>query len=382
MKICQICAVDFTLKTFIIPLIDEQIKRGNEVVSICSSGKYTDELKEAGYELKSINISRNFNILHHLKSTYLIYKFLKGNSFDIVHVHTPIAAMVGRIGAYFANTPLIIYTAHGFYFHDNMGFFKKSLYIFLERFFGLFTDLLFTQSAEDAITAKKYRLGPRKNIFAIGNGVSVKDFIPKKKSLCKGIRKTLDIPENAFVIGMICRLVKEKGVEEFLEAAQLIAKKNKDCFFLLIGERQDHDHAKNVDDALEKSKLELEKRLILTGYRSDIPDLLCVMDLFVLPSWREGMPRSIIEAMMMEVPVLATDIRGSREEVIPNVTGDLVPIKSPKKLAAAMEKFLINRDWSKNLGIAGRARALELYDEKKIIDFQLQIIDQTRSKRF
>ena len=124
MKICQVCAVDFTLKTFITPLIDEQIKRGHEVISVCSEGKYTLELRAKGYELKSINISRNFNIFHHLKSTYLLYKFLRQNSFDIVHVHTPIAAMIGRLAAFCAKTPLIIYTAHGFYFLDNMGFFK------------------------------------------------------------------------------------------------------------------------------------------------------------------------------------------------------------------------------------------------------------------
>ena len=376
MKICQICAVDFTLKTFIVPLIDEQIKRGHDVVSVCSNGKHTEELKEAGYQLKSINISRNFNILHHLRSTYLIYKFLNENSFDVVHVHTPIAAMIGRLAAKFAKTPLVVYTAHGFYFHENMSFYKKYFYIYLEKIFGLFTHLLFTQSEEDAKTAIDYKLVPNGNIVAIGNGVNIKSFSLRKENISLKVRNALNIPKSAFVIGMVSRLVKEKGVEEFIKAAQILSKKDENCFFLIIGERQDHDHAGNVDNAISVGKEVLGNRLILTGYRSDIPDLLSVMNLFVLPSWREGMPRSIIEAMMMELPVLATDIRGSREEVLPNITGELIPIKSPEKLASSMQKFLKNKTWAKNLGIAGRERALKIYDEKNIINLQLEKIDR------
>ena len=377
MKICQVCAVDFTLKTFITPLIDEQIKRGHEVISVCSEGKYTLELRAKGYELKSINISRNFNIFHHLKSTYLLYKFLRQNSFDIVHVHTPIAAMIGRLAAFCAKTPLIIYTAHGFYFHDNMGFFKKHLFIYLEYIFGLFTDLLFTQSEEDAVTAKKYKILAEKKIFAIGNGVSIERFDPKKIGSVKEIRRSLSIPDNAFVVGMICRLVKEKGVEEFLEAAKIVSNKDQNSYFLLVGERQTHDHAKSVDKIINQAKDEIGNRLILTGYRSDIPNLLSAMNLFVLPSWREGMPRSIIEAMMMQLPVLATNIRGSREEVLPNITGELVPIKSPKQLANSIYKFITQKSWAKNLGLAGRLRALEHYDENKVIRLQLEIINNT-----
>jgi glycosyltransferase involved in cell wall biosynthesis len=176
---------------------------------------------------------------------------------------------------------------------------------------------------------------------------------------------------------MICRLVKEKGVEEFIEAAKIVSNKDQNSYFLLVGERQTHDHAKSVDKIINQAKDEIGNRLILTGYRSDIPNLLSAMNLFVLPSWREGMPRSIIEAMMMQLPVLATNIRGSREEVLPNITGELVPIKSPKQLANSIYKFITQKSWAKNLGLAGRLRALEHYDENKVIRLQLEIINNT-----
>lgn len=373
MKICQICAVDFTLKTFILPLIDAQQNAGFEVTSVCSGGKYTEGMRNAGYAIESISISRSLNILEHIRSTYLLYKFLKNNQFDVVHVHTPIAAMIGRLAAFFANTPLVIYTAHGFYFHDEMGILKKYFFIFLEFCFGLITDILFTQSAEDAANAIKYKIAKKEKVFAIGNGVDAERFNLDEIPI-GNMRSLLGIPEDAFVIGMISRLVKEKGIEEFLKAAININKTNKNCFFILIGERQVHDHAEGVEDIITLAQAIMNDNIILTGYRTDTPELLRVMNLYVLPSWREGMPRSIIEAMMMSLPVLATDIRGSREEVIHNKTGLLVPVKSPKLLEDGMLKFINDSDWSKKLGRAGRERSLKYYDEKIVLNLQLEII--------
>jgi glycosyltransferase involved in cell wall biosynthesis len=114
--------------------------------------------------------------------------------------------------------------------------------------------------------------------------------------------------------------------------------------------------------------------LVATGFRNDIPELLAAMDLFCLPSWREGMPRSIIEAMMMAKPVVATNIRGSREEVVHGETGLLVPVRSPAVLAQAIRRFLDDPEWGKRLGIAGRIRALSLYNETNVVDLQLNRI--------
>jgi glycosyltransferase involved in cell wall biosynthesis len=374
MKICQICAVDFTLKTFLLPLIDAQISEGNEVISVCSDGKYIKGMLERGYRIKTISISRNMNIISHIRSTYKIFKFLKENKFDIVHVHTPIAAMIGRLAAFLARIPLVVYTAHGFYFHENMSPIKKYFFISLEILFGYITDLLFTQSLEDEKSAIKYGILSKDKVFTIGNGVDLEKFNPQNILSSKKIRNLLNIPSDAFVIGMISRLVKEKGVKEFLQAAEKIYDENNNCYFLLIGEHQEHDHAKGVEAALGLARNKLRGNLILTGYRSDIPELMSTMNLYVLPSWREGMPRSIIEAMTMSLPVLATDIRGSREEVIPNKTGWLVPVKSPELLAEGMILFIKNPEWAKELGLNGRKRALSHYDEQKVVSLQLKII--------
>ena len=376
MKVCQLCAVDFTLQKFLLPLIDGMRDEGWDVYSVCSDGQYIAELRKNGYNVITIPIARSINPFKHVVTIIKLIKFFRQEKFDLLHVHTPVASLVGRLAAWIARVPLVVYTAHGFYFHDDMSQLKKWVFIGLEKIAGNVTDVLFTQSQEDANTAIRKGIVKPENVFTIGNGVDIARFNPVIYCNQIDLRRSLNIPEDAFVVGMISRLVKEKGVIEFLEAAVLLNESNPNIYFLLIGDRLLSDHADAVTDSIEHSKIELGKHLVMTGIRSDIPELLAIMDVYCLPSWREGMPRTIIEAMMMNIPVIATDIRGSREEVIQNETGLLVPVRQSDELAAAILKCSSHPEWSRKLGNEGRKRALLLYDESKIISWQIQKLSE------
>ena len=376
MKICQLCAIDFTLKKFIIPLVDGMIAEGWDVYSVCSDGDYVPELRNQGYKINTIEISRSINPIKHIVTTLKLYKLFRKEKFDVIHVHTPVASLVGRLAAWLTRTPLIIYTAHGFYFHDEMPKSKIWIFIFLEKIAGKMTSFLFTQSSEDCETAIKTGIMKAEKVLAIGNGVDIERFNPEKYGEQVELRKSLGIPNDAFVVGMISRLVEEKGIVEFLEAAEYLNLDDSNLYFLLIGDRLASDHAESVTDIIDSTKKKLRSNLILTGLRTDIPELLSVMNVYCLPSWREGMPRTIIEAMMMQKPVIATDIRGSREEVDPNVTGLLVPVKNSRKLAAAVSRIYSKRDWADQLGLAGRKKALKHYDESKVISTQIEKISE------
>jgi glycosyltransferase involved in cell wall biosynthesis len=373
-KVCQLCAVDFTLKTFLLPLIDGMRGRGWDVTAVCSDGPHIDELRAAGYRIETVPIARSMNPILAAQTLLALVRLFRRQRFDVLHAHTPVAALLGRIAARIAGIPLVVYTAHGFYFHDEMPSMKRRLFVMLERFGGRFTDLLFSQSAEDAEDAVQEGIALRENVLAIGNGVDVARFDPVKVGAGDTARESLGISRDAFVVGMIGRQVKEKGVADYLAAAKIVAAKNPQAWFLLVGERLASDHAGGVEAELAAARVALGERLVAPGSRSDIPELLAAMDLFCLPSWREGMPRTIIEAMMMGKPVLATDIRGAREEVMTEQTGLLVPTRSPQALAAAMERFIGDREWAGRLGNAGRQRALLLYDEKEVVARQLERI--------
>lgn len=380
MKVCQLTNVGFTLNKFLLPLIDAQIANGDEVVAVCAEDEYVEGLRNDDYRVETLSITRGMNPLKHLYSIWVIFWFLRREKFDLVHVHTPVAALLGRIAARLCGVSLVVYTAHGFYFHDDMPSIKRAFFVGLERFAGRFTDLLFTQSSEDEKAAVAERIMPKDRVFTIGNGVDVNRFNTGGDLVGKdsgSIRNEFGISDDHFVIGMVGRQVQEKGILELLEAARILVDKYDDISFILVGDRLNSDHAASVEAAINQTKAALGERLILTGMRSDTPELLSAMDLFTLPSWREGMPRTIIEAMMMALPVVATNIRGSREEVVDGETGVLVPLRDPHALTKAIEQLYKDKEKAKVMGRVGRKRALELYDEEKVIQRQIELINNS-----
>lgn len=380
MKVCQLTNVGFTLNKFLLPLIDAQIANGDEVVAVCAEDEYVEGLRNDDYRVETLSITRGMNPLKHLYSIWVIFWFLRREKFDLVHVHTPVAALLGRIAARLCGVSLVVYTAHGFYFHDDMSTIKRTFFAGLERFAGRFTDLLFTQSSEDEKAAVAERIMPKDRVFTIGNGVDVNRFNTGGDLVGKdsgSIRNEFGISDDHFVIGMVGRQVQEKGILELLEAARILVDKYDDISFILVGDRLNSDHAASVEAAINQTKAALGERLILTGMRSDTPELLSAMDLFTLPSWREGMPRTIIEAMMMALPVVATNIRGSREEVVDGETGVLVPLRDPHALTKAIEQLYKDKEKAKVMGRVGRKRALELYDEEKVIQRQIELINNS-----
>jgi glycosyltransferase involved in cell wall biosynthesis len=372
MKICQLCAVDFTLYHFLTPLMLRLEDAGHEVIGVCGEGPYLEKVRALGLHVEPVETARSFDMRKHLATYRRLLALFRREQFDIVHVHTPVAALIGRFAAWQARVPRIVYTAHGFYFHEGMALPKRMIFLVLEWLAGRVTDVLFTQAQEDAATARRWHLCAGGVIAAIGNGVDPKRFHPAgDPAEPAATRQALAVPERAVVILMIGRLVAEKGYLELFEAMRAV-----DAVLWVVGERLPSDRASAIDQAAQAIARDplLARRIRFLGYRDDVPQLLRAADIFVLPSHREGMPRSIIEAMLSGLPVVATNIRGAREEVVAGKTGALVPVRDPPALAAALGRLAADPDLRARQGAAGRARALELYDEAKVIARQLALL--------
>ena len=378
MKILQVCAIDFTLYHFLLPLIRGIAEAGHEVVAACADGPLAARVRAEGVRVEALPFSRRLlDARGHWGAYRSLRALLRRERFDMIHVHTPVAALIGRLAARRERVPRVVYTAHGFYFHEHTPIWKRGVFVALEWLGGRLTDVLLTQAEEDAATARRLGLCRGGVIEAIGNGVDGARFRPASEcDDIAAIRAGFDTGADAVVIAMVGRLVAEKGYRELFEAMRRI-----DAVLWVIGERLATDHAQDIGTAIERARDDptLGARLRFLGQRTDVEEILRAADIFTLPSHREGMPRSIIEAMMTALPVVATDIRGSREEVVVEETGLLVPVGDAAALAAALGRLVGDAGLRARLGTAGLARARALYEERQVIARQLDLLGLNQS---
>ena len=384
MKIIEICAIDTTMKSLLRGLNVGIKSEEYDLICVCSKGKNTKKLRDDGFNVINLNINRTINLLFNIVSLYKLYKLFKREKPDIVHVHTPIAAALGRIAAKKAKAPIIIYTAHGFYFHKGMSSIKYNIIIKIEKYLAKhYTDFIFTQNEEDRKIALENKFIDSSRILTIGNGVDVwGKFNPKniEKDKINELYKEFNLNKNDKIITFVGRLVKEKGVIDLLEAFNNVNFNNgKKVKLIMVGDIAQNERDRNTKKKLEKYRNNLN--VIFTGYRNDINNILYLTDVFCLPSYREGMPRTIIEAMAMECAVVATDIRGSREEVIDRKTGFLVPVNSINILSDKIKKLIEDDKLLQEMKNAGRRRAEKFFNEKEIVKKQIEIFKKLLNLR-
>lgn len=380
-KILHICSVGFTVKKLLLPLIDFQ-RDIFDVSVICGDDYISRELIEKGYDICYVNIGRKIDLVKNIKSIIEVYKHIKKGKYDIVHAHTPLAGIIGRVAAKLAKVPIILFTVRGFYFHENMSYLKKKLFSYVEKFASKISGFIFIQSAEDYETARKNGIIPCDKMLVIGNGVNTDKFDKGKitEETRKSIKSEFKIKENDIVVGMVGRIVREKGYIELVNAANIIVSKNRNIKFVAIGDslESEQDGIKQIlDEFIEVNNI--KDNFIFTGMRDDMPELMSIMDIFVLPSYREGMPRALIEAMSMSLPSVATNIRGCREEIVEGETGYLFPVGDYEKLAERVLYLIENPQKCEIMGRKARERAVENFDEGVVLRKQMSVIERVLS---
>lgn len=365
-RIAHIAASDAALALLLGNQLEHFRKAGYEVAGIAARSAHAAELDAAGVEFFELPVKRTLDPLGDLRALIRLYRLLRRERFDIIHTHTPKGGLLGQYAALLARVPLRVHTIHGLYFPGSMRPSRRWIYVWLERITLAFSHHNFSQNPEDVPVAIAERISAPDRIEQIGNGISMRRFDPARISADerRRTRAELGLADGQLLVGMVARLVAEKGYEEAFRAARLLKDRVPNARFAFVGWFEDKPDA-ITPDALARHGIADVAQLL--GHRRDVERLYAAMDVFMLPSHREGFPRALMEAAAMGLACVATDVRGCRQCVEHEVTGLLVPVRDPAALAAALERLLRSPAERARMGAAGRQKALREFDETRII---------------
>jgi glycosyltransferase involved in cell wall biosynthesis len=372
MKIAHVTTIDGSLRRLLLNQLLEIRAAGHEVVGISSPGAYVPHIENAGIRHISVPIARSVSPLRDLATLWQLVRIFRRERFDLVHTHNPKPGLLGQIAARWARVPLVVNTVHGFYFDEHRPTSRRRFWIALERLAARCSDVILSQNQEDLDTALRERITSPDKIRFLGNGIDIQRFSAANvdQRAVERLRAELDLTPNTPTLGFIGRFVREKGILELFEAIA-IAKKESPGIRVLLAGRVDNDRGDAVFPDRTK-EYGIEKNCQFLGLREEIPEILSLLDVLVLPSHREGFPRAPMEAAAMGIPVIVTDVRGCRETTEHGRNGLLVPLKDPRALAAAILRILADPSAAAQMGKEGRRMAEERFDERIVFRRVLQ----------
>jgi len=309
-------------------------------------------------------MEREMAPLHDAGSLLALRDCFRRYKFDVVHTHTPKAGLIGPLAAQLAGVPHVVHTIHGLLFHDRMSRWRQAFFWLPEKFTARCCDHLLSQSQEDIERAIRSRLCAPKKIMYLGNGINVEYFAPRSDCDRGVTRRDVGIADHDFLVGSVGRLVKEKGFMELFTAAEKLSARCPQIKFLVIGPRE-----ADQNDALDPSYMdEFQRRGIVrfVNWAEDLRHWYTAMDVFVLPSYREGIPRACMEAAAMTRPVIASDIRGCREVVLNGETGFLIPPGDSASLARTIERLYEDRELTARMGERAREHIVKNFNNKDV----------------
>jgi len=367
-KICYVANIDMAVKFLLLNQLNFLKNNDYDIYTVCSAGNLVKDIEKKGIKVKTIRFKRKISPISDLITLFRLYFYFKKEKFDIVHTHTPKPGLLGQLAAKMAGVPIIINTIHGFYFSENSSLLKRKFFVLIEKIAAKCSDLIFFISEENIKTATKKKICSSDLIKYLGRDIDMQRFDPKRFSeeFILARKKQFGISPNKKIIGIIARLVEEKGYLELFEAFKKVLEKFPNTVLLVVGpEEPEKKDAINPEVVKNYS---IEKNVLFLGRKTDVDELYPLMDVFVLPTHREGIGATILEASAMEKPVIATRIGGCPEAINNKVTGILLPIKDSEKLAEAIIYLLKNPEKAKEMGRKGRRKVLREFDEKLIFD--------------
>ena len=375
MKIGFLSHLDMNLYLFRLDIMKELVKRGDEVYAISPVGLYSDRFRDDGIKHISYDIDReSLNPFKERRSVDNIYHALKDLNLDMLHTFTAKPNIYGTFAAIKTDIPVIFNLVEGlgsFYVEDT--FKNKAIRIVIEklykRAFKNSKKVVFVNSDDPQYMLKKSIISKEKIKIIKSVGIDTEEFSMENTPSLDSLKKSLDL-KNEVVVLMVARAIWHKGIREFYESA--LAFDSKKVKFILVGDVDKGNHSSASKEFLESSSV------LWLGHRDDIKELTAICDIYVLPSYREGVPRTLLEASSMSKPIVTTNTVGCKEVVEDGVNGFLVPIKDSEILIQKINTLVKDPTLRLEMGKRGREKALKEFDIKKVVNQYLELYDEYR----
>jgi glycosyltransferase involved in cell wall biosynthesis len=364
-RLIHVTTVDMSLALLLGPQLRAFADAGMDVIGVSAPGPFVPQLEAWGIRHEPLHhATRSLAVRHDVMALGELWRLFRRLKPDIVHTHNPKPGLYGRVAARAAGVPAVVNTVHGLYASPEDPLSRRAVVYTLERAASLCSGAELVQNPEDVEVLA--RLGvPRDKLVLLGNGIDLQRFGPADAHSRQRARTLLGVEADAVVVGMVARLVWQKGFRELFEAAERLYAAHPNVVFVVVG-GPDPEKA----DAISPDELAAAARrgrFVFVGDRDDVEDLYPGFDLFVLPSYREGFPRSAMEAAATGLPVIASDIRGCRQAVSDGQTGLLVPLHDPTRLAASIAQLVVDADLRRRMGLAGRRKAEAEFDDRDVV---------------
>jgi len=380
MKIAFLSHLDLNLYLFRLPIMRALVQQGHEVYAVCPQGEKFALFEAEGIKAIAYEIERSsLNPLKELKAIYNIYRAVKPLDLDILHTFTAKPNIYGTLAGKMAKVPKIINLVEGlgsFYIENNM----KSIIVrtLIEKLykvvFRLSDKVVFVNSDDPAYMTDKHIIQHSKVLVIKSVGIDTSQYDPNKvkEEALERLRESLGL-ENRMVVLMVARAIWHKGVREFYEAARELEERE-NVQFLLVGDIDEGNPSSASKEFLTQG------HVMWLGHRADVLLLTALCDVYVLPSYREGIPRTLLEASSMAKPIVTTDTVGCRAVVKDGQNGFLVPVQDSKVLASKIAYLLDNPQERKIMGEHGRIMAIKEFDVKIVVEQYLKLYAQMMSK--
>jgi glycosyltransferase involved in cell wall biosynthesis len=371
--VAHVTTTDISLELLLGPQLQGFAAAGFEVVGVSAPGRYVDALTRRGVEHVALkHATRSFAPFEDGRALFELAGLFRRLRPDIVHTHNPKPGLYGRVAARLAGVRGVVNTVHGLYALPEDPAPKRALVYRLERLAASCSHAELVQNPEDVAVLRRIGV-PAQKVTFLGNGIDLDRFDPGAIPVedATAARGELGATRrDDVVVGVVGRLVHEKGYREIIQAAAQLRDRRPALRFAVIGP-EEPEKRRSVSSAERAAAADAGVRFL--GRRDDVERLYRGMDIYVLASYREGFPRSAMEAAAMRLPIVATGVRGCRQVVDSGVTGLLVPMRDSRALADAIGALAVDPERRVRMGVAGREKALREFDQQRCIDVTLAV---------